>query len=311
MPAIHAPDSERHRVLIIRSGAIGDTLLLLPALKALLGKTRVAFAGREPAIDFVGDFVSLCINLETGGWHRLFMDVPLGGKTATHPFPEADLVVLFSAGDREQLKKNLKAFWAPARTFLFPPFPQKGQRIHVARYLARCLHSAELPLNADRAFKAAITEPILQLPENHEKPFRLVIHPGSGDSEKNHPPGFWIEMLRRLRENPRFAHLTPTLLLGPAERGVREPFENVKGLQIIISPSKERLVNTLGASAVYLGHDSGITHLSGLLGIPTVALFRSTDPSQWRPLGPFVRVVHRRESDLICIQEAILAASGF
>ncbi len=45
----------------------------------------------------------------------------------------------------------------------------------------------------------------------------------------------------------------------------------------------------LSRCALFVGNDSGVTHLAGLLGVPTVALFGPTDPAIWAPLG--LRVV--------------------
>jgi ADP-heptose:LPS heptosyltransferase len=36
---------------------------------------------------------------------------------------------------------------------------------------------------------------------------------------------------------------------------------------------------------IYVGNDSGISHLAAAVGTPTVALFRSTDPRVWAPRG--------------------------
>ena len=40
--------------------------------------------------------------------------------------------------------------------------------------------------------------------------------------------------------------------------------------------------------AVYVGNDSGPSHLAGICGVPTVAIFATTAPQVWRPLGPKV-----------------------
>ena len=40
----------------------------------------------------------------------------------------------------------------------------------------------------------------------------------------------------------------------------------------------------------FVGNDSGPCHLASMLGIPTDAFFRSTNPMVWKPLGPRVRV---------------------
>jgi ADP-heptose:LPS heptosyltransferase len=44
-------------------------------------------------------------------------------------------------------------------------------------------------------------------------------------------------------------------------------------------------------SDIYVGNDSGITHLSAALGVSTIALFGSTDARKWRPRGTRVTVV--------------------
>jgi ADP-heptose:LPS heptosyltransferase len=47
----------------------------------------------------------------------------------------------------------------------------------------------------------------------------------------------------------------------------------------------------LAQAHVYVGHDSGMTHLAALLDVPTVALFGPTDPERWGPRGRHVTVL--------------------
>ena len=44
-------------------------------------------------------------------------------------------------------------------------------------------------------------------------------------------------------------------------------------------------------TGVFVGCDSGLSHLAGALGTPVVALFGPTDPAVWAPRGSRVRVV--------------------
>jgi heptosyltransferase-2 len=44
----------------------------------------------------------------------------------------------------------------------------------------------------------------------------------------------------------------------------------------------------------FIGNDSGSMHLAGALGIPTVAIFGSTNPNRTGPLGPKTRVIYRK-----------------
>jgi ADP-heptose:LPS heptosyltransferase len=36
---------------------------------------------------------------------------------------------------------------------------------------------------------------------------------------------------------------------------------------------------------LFIGNDSGITHLAAALGVETLAIFGPSDPAQWRPKG--------------------------
>jgi ADP-heptose:LPS heptosyltransferase len=47
----------------------------------------------------------------------------------------------------------------------------------------------------------------------------------------------------------------------------------------------------LAGARLYIGNDSGITHLAAATGAPVVALFGPTDPAVWAPRGPRVEVV--------------------
>ena len=43
-------------------------------------------------------------------------------------------------------------------------------------------------------------------------------------------------------------------------------------------------------ASLYIGNDSGITHLAAAVGTPVLALFGPTDPAVWAPRGPHVQV---------------------
>jgi ADP-heptose:LPS heptosyltransferase len=47
----------------------------------------------------------------------------------------------------------------------------------------------------------------------------------------------------------------------------------------------------LERARLYVGNDSGISHLAAAWGAPVLALFGPTDPAQWAPIGPRVRVL--------------------
>ena len=55
------------------------------------------------------------------------------------------------------------------------------------------------------------------------------------------------------------------------------------------------LAVVLEESDVYVGNDSGITHLAAAVGIPVVALFGPSDPDMWGPRGDNVMILEARE----------------
>ena len=46
----------------------------------------------------------------------------------------------------------------------------------------------------------------------------------------------------------------------------------------------------LARARLYVGNDSGITHLAAAVGTPVLALFGPSDPAVWAPRGANVRV---------------------
>jgi heptosyltransferase-3 len=85
----------------------------------------------------------------------------------------------------------------------------------------------------------------------------------------------------------------PAVVLGPADEqsvvGIRE--QGIPELPILRPASVTILAGILAQAQGFIGHDSGVTHLAALLGVPTVAMFGPTDEQRWAPRGPHVTVV--------------------
>lgn len=286
------------RVLIIRPGALGDTIMLLPALNDLADKVAVTFVGRRPGLDFIRPHVDRAMDLEASGWHRLFMDPPDKGRL---PVSEKDIktaAAFFSDPDGE-IRRNLHASLPHADVHVFRSFPMEGEHIHVAEYLARCLASAGLPVDPAQLVQGVRDGALCQRAGFSATGNSIILHPGSGSLKKNHPPGFWLDLIIRLSSEAGFADLEPVLLLGPAEAPLHPYFKDAieaGAIRSVPSEDKETLIRTLNEAALFLGHDSGVTHLSAMRCVPTVALFKRSDAAQWAPLGPFVRLIENKNS---------------
>ncbi len=276
------------RALIIRPSALGDTLLLTPALHHIAERVAVTLLGRKPGIDFLRPFVTHCLDYEKGGWHTLFSEEP---NCEDLPLPEVDAVISFLSDPSRKVTKRLEACLKDIPVFTYPPFPPKQEDIHVAVYLASCLKESGLPVDPEAAIEEARKKSLFEKNKPPRSESMIVFHPGSGSKKKNLPPEFWIDLIKN-KDLGIFQR--KVLLFGPAEEQWHELFANELvgvAVEMVISPDHHVLLSLLKDASLYVGHDSGITHLAGLLGTSTIALFKNSNPFQWTPLGPDVTVV--------------------
>ena len=297
------------KVLIIRPSALGDTLMLSPALAQLRPFTEITLAGRRPGLDFLKPYVHSRLDYEGPGWHSLFLE-SIDPGTAL-PMPPVDNVVAFLNDPEGRVKDNLKTCLPKTPIHIFPPFPPEESKIHVALYLARCLQRSGLPIDAAKSIEAASRNPMFTDRIQRDKGGKIVFHPGSGGVKKNHPPDFWLELIEQASKRPLFRKGNALLLLGPAEKPFYSFFKkntDRERTQILISPDWETLISLLSESPLYIGHDSGITHLAAMHGNPTIALFKNSSIYQWKPIGPAVRVIEDKLSRTDLIWETLKKA---
>jgi hypothetical protein len=116
----------------------------------------------------------------------------------------------------------------------------------------------------------------------------LWLHPGSGSLAKNCPAAFFAALARGWAACHDGA-VTVSFgdadldLIGPVRRAFADrqvPFRER------VCPSLAELREELArCAALFVGNDTGVTHLAAALGVPVIACFRSTDPVVWRPVG--------------------------
>ena len=61
------------------------------------------------------------------------------------------------------------------------------------------------------------------------------------------------------------------------------------------------LAALLGHCSVYVGNDSGASHLAAATGAPTIVLFGPSDPVVWGPVGRRVEVIAAADLDAITV----------
>ena len=65
----------------------------------------------------------------------------------------------------------------------------------------------------------------------------------------------------------------------------------------------DELAAILKQCDLYVGNDSGITHLAAAVGTPVVALFGPTDHQVWAPRGKSVSILHGKTDCAPCSRE--------
>lgn len=106
----------------------------------------------------------------------------------------------------------------------------------------------------------------------------LVIHPGAGSPAKR-----WSRVgFRRLADAWRLRGRGVVVLLGPAEEG-DAAWWCATGHEIVRGVGLRAAATLLASAPWYVGNDSGVSHLAGLLGRRGAVLFGPTRAARWRP----------------------------
>jgi ADP-heptose:LPS heptosyltransferase len=114
----------------------------------------------------------------------------------------------------------------------------------------------------------------------------LVVHPGSGGKKKCWEIKGFAEVVRWWSGKKNCHAL---ILLGPAEDQEEEKWKKYGRVEKTLSLLQVAAI--LSRADLYLGNDSGISHLAGAVGARGVVLFGPTNPRYWRPLGGCLSVV--------------------
>ncbi|MGH2460429.1 MAG: glycosyltransferase family 9 protein, partial [Chloroflexota bacterium] len=118
----------------------------------------------------------------------------------------------------------------------------------------------------------------------------VVLHPGAGGRHKRWPAARFAALADRFAELGFAIAITQ----GPADDDAVEAVRSQTRLacpDLLAGLSLDQLAKALAGASLFVGNDSGITHLAALLEVPTVAIFGPFDPAYWAPIGPRVQVI--------------------
>jgi ADP-heptose:LPS heptosyltransferase len=301
------------RILVIRGGALGDFILTLPAIRLLRERfpdSLLEILGyRHIAVLAEGRYYANSTrSIEYGPLAGFFCPAAALDSALCEYFAGFQQVIsyiydpdgLFESGLRRAGVRNL-----------ISASPKIDESEHAARQLARPLEQLALLLNdpAARIFPSDkdLFEAQVRL-TGLSRPY-VAIHPGSGGERKNWPLDRWREVQRSLLADPRLGHL---LIIGgesDSRQLSRMKLTRPAARQTILENlSLPVLGAVLSQCALFIGHDSGISHLAAATGIPCLLLFGPTNPDVWAPANDAVVVLQAADRQLSSLETHIVLA---
>lgn len=266
------------KLVVIKPGALGDTLLLAPALRALRGgrpALDLTVVGSMPAVKLLHHFG---VADALGDIDRLNIFAP---SEAEYELLNNARVLAFMPLDKDA-RQSLRTV-AGARSVVSHPSHGRQAGQHMAVYLHACLREC---LPHGRALsREAFACPRLNATRSAARPYAVFL-PGAGRAAKRAPLKVFEARARDLTAKG----VSPVFVAGEVEirAGVAQRFP--KRYTRIELPLLEDLARLIRDAEAVFANDSGPAHLAGLLGIPTTVFFGPTDPAIWRPWGPRVYV---------------------
>lgn len=288
------------RIVIVHQGALGDFLLVLSALEGLhlcRPEIRMGFWTRPEHFQLIKDKTYADGFHPSGGPEILpFFDAERWSQAAPPSFFENSREVLFFGQESSRPVAERLSRRTSSPVHWVRSFPGEGAELHASRFVAEQVRALgwEVRDTAARIVPSAeerrhVGQWLGEGPGvGLGKP--IVVHPGSGGRAKIWPLGKWRGLLEWLCAEGRAPVL---MVLGPADEHLRAFGEEARrtGIRVVEGLSLPRLAALLSISRLYIGNDSGVSHLAAATSIPAVVIFGPTDPRVWAPAGGNVRVV--------------------
>jgi heptosyltransferase-3 len=302
-----------NRILVARGGAIGDFILTLPALKALRE------AHPDAHIDILG-YKHIAALAENRFYAQTVRSIEYGplssffAKNSELPaelagyFASFDLIISYLYDPDRIFESNLHR--CGVENLLCGPAKIIEKSGHAAKQLARPIEELGIkvgdfnerifPSDEDRQFAREFLR-------NLSRPI-VAIHPGSGSKEKNWPLQNWIELFSSKggssKAKGELGHMGKQLSLvvvsGEADKAQTAQLEydwKDRDLHFAKNLPLPHLAAVLGHT-IFVGQDSGISHLAAAAGAACILLFGPTDPNVWAPGNENVHVLRARSGRL-------------
>ena len=298
--------SLRRNILIFHAGALGDFVVTWPlalALARVFPQSRVFYVTQRGK----GQLAERVLRLESSdsdaGWHPMFAaGAPSLPEAQAKLVAGAHTVVSFTSSPGDAFSENVARLAPEANYLPLTVKPPDGFAGHVTDHLLAQL----APWPAVQAALVQVLRSVASRGVLGKPPAgaAVLVHPGSGSRKKCWPPERFVSLIGRLRGDGR----PVKVVLGEVERELFSAAD-VRALEAaadVLRPATYvDLLAELVSAAAFVGNDTGPSHLAGIVGLPTVALFGPSNPEHWRPLGPRVRIVRGESMEQIEVEQVV------
>jgi ADP-heptose:LPS heptosyltransferase len=262
--------------LIIRPGALGDFIVSVPAIGCLLAEYMELWTA-PPNVPLAARLAQRARSIPATGLDLLELTGPGAQLIAT--LRGFDSIVSWYGAGRVEFREAVAALGLPFHFFTALPPAGCGS------------HAADFYLEQTRSMAPCSSDGIPRIACEPVRGDFAVIHPFAGSPRKRWPLARFEELARRLP-------LPVEWCAGPEDDlpGARR-FDDLYELACWLSSAR-----------IYIGNDSGPTHLAAAVGTPVVALFGPTDPAVWAPRGSRVAIAAAPEAlemDTITVDQVV------
>jgi len=284
-----------NRILVIRGGAIGDFVLTLPAIKLLRDAwpdARLEILGYKHIIALAEKrfYANAVRSIEYGPLASFFTKDAELPVDLTEYFGSFDLIVSYLFDPDGVFAANLRRC-GPTQILAGPAKLTATE--HAAEQLARPLEVLGLTLRSAAVELFPNEEDRVAADKFLPTAKRLLaVHPGSGSATKNWPIASWIALGQQLVRENRNLHLV--VIAGEADPAqLAQLRQDWAGLPVsyVAAQPLPTVAAVLARCELFIGHDSGISHIAAAAGAPSLLLFGPTEPRIWAPRNRNVRVL--------------------
>ncbi len=295
--------------VVFHQGALGDFLAAASCVDALCGahpELHIDFWSKPEHVSLLAQkhYVGECFSLDGALIPSLFHDDAWRTVRLPDFLLRSDQVFIFGQkGSRilaSRLSRRLTARVDWIRSF---PASEDGAA-HVRDFIGQQLRGRgwRLKQGLFTLIPSALDlEAVRQLLHTFDMDSPPVfIHPGSGGIRKVWPLKHWHALLGWIKR----ANAGPALLsVGPADDYLNDFAATMQasGVPVVQGLTLSGLTALLACCRVFIGSDSGVSHLAAAAGVPTVAIFGAGNSMVWAPRGREVSIVQRswEESEVL------------